>query len=122
MFEHKLNPGKNAILCVLKGKFDADEARRYNERFKAGVDQLKPGMIVITDLTEYVPAEEEVRAILQEGTEYALKKGIEHSVRIVTDSVASKVSNIQFNTTARRLGYQADVVNSMDEAKRLLGW
>lgn len=122
MFEHKINPARNAILCILQGKFDADEARRYNERFKAGVDQLQPGMIVITDLTDYVPAEESVRAILQEGTEYALAKGIDHSVRIVTDTVASKVSNIQFNSTARKLGYKADVVNSMDEAKHLLGW
>lgn len=122
MFDHKINPSKNAILCILKGKFDDDEARRYNERFKQGVDQLQPGMTVITDLTEYVPADESVREILQEGTEYALSKGIGHSVRIVPEKVTSKISNIQFNTTARKLGYEVDVVHSMDEAKELLGW
>ncbi len=122
MFEHKINADKNAILCILKGKFDPEEARKYNESFKRGVDKLDPGMVVITDLTEYVPAEEEVRAILQEGTEYGLAKGIGHSVRIVEESMPSKVSNIQFNTTARKLGYQVDVVHSLDEAMKLLGW
>jgi len=122
MFEHKLNLQKNAILCILKGRFDEDEAHRYNEKFMAGVDQLKPGMVVITDLTEYTPADEAVRAVLQIGTEYALGKGIGHSVRIVPDKVTAQVSNIQFNQTARKLGYTVDVVESLEEAKQLLGW
>lgn len=122
MFEHKLNQQKNAVLCILKGRFDEDEARRYNARFMAAVDQLAPGMIVITDLTEYTPADEAIRAVLQEGTEYALAKGIAHSVRIVPDKVTAQVSNIQFNQTARKLGYTVDVVESLEEAKKLLGW
>jgi hypothetical protein len=122
MFEHQINENKNAIFCVLKGSFDEEEAHQYNAKFKEGIDRLKPGITVITDLTGYTPAEESVRIILKEGTEYALAKGIDHSVRIVDESVTSEVSNIQFNKTARSLGYTVDVVRSFEEAKEILGW
>lgn len=122
MFDHKINVAKNAILCVLKGQFDEQEARQYNQKFIEGVDQLQSGMTVITDLTEYTPADEAVRLILKEGTEYAVAKGIGRSVRIVNESVTSEVGNIQFNKTARSLGYTVDVVRSFDEAKEILGW
>lgn len=123
VFEHKINRSRNAILCVMKGKFNADEARQYNARFIEGVDQLEPPITVITDLREYVPADESVRAILQEGTAYAVEKGIKRGVRIVTeDSVTSSIGNIQFNTTARKLGYTVDIAHSMEEATQLLGW
>ena len=35
MFEFRINAARNAVLCVLKGQFDADEARRYVAKFKA---------------------------------------------------------------------------------------
>lgn len=122
MYDLKINPGKNAILCVLKGRFDADEAREYVEKFKEGVDRLAPGMTVITDLSEFTPTDDEVRRILQEGSAYAVNKGVDRGVRIVTEAVGSKVGNIQLNKTARELGYKVDVVHSLGEAKRLLGW
>ena len=122
MFEHKLNLNKNAILCVMKGQFDEEEARQYNIKFKQGVDQLDPGMTVITDLREFVPADESVRLVFAEGTEYALAKGIGRSVRIVNESVTSEVANIQLNKTARTLGYEVEIARSFDEAKKILGW
>lgn len=122
MFDHKLNVGKNAILCILKGQFDEEEARLYNIKFKEGVDQLKPGMTVITDLSGFTPANEAVRLVFAEGTEYAVAKGIGRSVRIVEDTVGSEISNIQFNKTSRKLGYTVEIVRTFDEAKELLGW
>lgn len=122
MFDFKINPGKNAIMCILKGKFDADEAIDYVARFKEGVDRLKPGMVVITDLTEFMPTDDSVREILQTGSAYAVEKGVGRGIRVVAESVGSKVGNIQLNKTARELGYDIDVVGSLEEAKELLGW
>ena len=122
MFDHKLNLGKNIILCIMEGQFDEEEARRYIEKFKQGVDKLGPDMTIISDLREYKPTTEAVRLVLAEGTKYALAKGIGRNVRIVNTSVGSEVSNIQFNKTARTLGYKADVVRNLEEAKQLLGW
>jgi hypothetical protein len=122
MFDHKLNVGKNAILCILDGQFDEEEARQYNIKFKEGVDQLQPGMTVITDLSSFTPANEAVRLVFAEGTEYAVAKGISRSVRIVEDTVGSEVSNIQFNKTSRKLGYEVEIVRSFEAAKELLGW
>lgn len=122
MFELKINPAKNAILCVLRGKFEAEEAREYVVRFKEGVDRLKPGMVVITDLTEFTPTDDDVRSILQEGSAYAIQRGVGRGIRVVAESVGSKVGNIQLNKTARALGYEVEVVGSLEEAKQLLGW
>ena len=64
---------------------------------------MEPWFTVITDLRDFTPADEAVRLVFAEGTEYALSKGLERSVRIVKQSVASEVGNIQFNKTARTL-------------------
>ena len=122
MFEFKINQAKNAVLCILEGKFDADEARGYNEKFCAAIDQLEPGLTIITDLTHYIPAGDEVRSVLAEGTRYARGKGVAENVRIVSDDVGSQVGNIQLNKTARDLGYEVKVVHSLKEARQALGW
>ena len=122
MFELKINPGKNAILCVLKGRFDEDEARDYVEKFKQGVDQLQNDIIVITDLTDFMPTDDAVRKLLSEGTAYALERGVSRGIRVVDETVGSQVGNIQMNRTARQLGYEVEVVGSLEAAKQLLGW
>lgn len=122
MFELKINPGKNAILCVLKGRFDEAEARDYVVKFKQGVDQLKTDIIVITDLTEFMPTDDKIREVLSEGTAYALERGVSRGIRVVDDSVGSQVGNIQMNKTARQLGYEVEVVGTLEAAKQLLGW
>ena len=122
MFELKINPGKNAILCVLKGRFDEAEARDYVLKFKQGVDQLQTDIIVITDLTEFMPTDDVVRELLSEGTSYALERGVGRGIRVVDESVGSQVGNIQMNKTARELGYDVEIVGSLEAAKQLLGW
>ncbi len=91
------------------------------KNFKRGVDQLKPGFIVITDITEYAPPSEEVRLILVTGTQHAVERGMSRLIRIVTDSVTSNIGTIQFNRGARELGYIADEMKSLDEAMKLTG-
>ncbi|MEM9300672.1 MAG: hypothetical protein AAGE01_01095 [Pseudomonadota bacterium] len=122
MFDFRINHARNALYCILEGRFDAEETRRFAERFRAAVDELEPGMVIITDLTGFIPTDEEVRQLAQEATAYAAERGISRAVRIVADSVGSRVGNIQLTRTARASGYQADVVTSMDEARSLLGW
>jgi len=122
MYELKINTEKNAILCVLKGRFDADEAREYVQRFKEGVNRLEPGMVIITDLSEFVPSDDEARSILRDGSAYAVERGLGRGIRVVRDNVGSRVGNIQLNRSARELGYDVEVVTSREEAFRLLGW
>lgn len=121
MYDFKLNKPKNAILCVLKGRFEEAEARAYVAKYKQGIDQLKPGFSVIADVSKFVPTTDEIRDVLLEGTAYAVRKGMARAVRIVDESALSQVSNAQLDRTARGLGYQADVVSSMAEATALLG-
>jgi hypothetical protein len=122
MFEIKINTGKNAILCVMKGRFDQDEAREYVTRFKDGLDKLQDEVVIITDISEFTPSDEDVRTILREGSSYADKKGVARGIRVVSDNVGSSISNIQFNRGAREIGYKTESVHSLDDAKRLLDW
>ncbi|MDM8525631.1 hypothetical protein QUF80_19855 [Desulfococcaceae bacterium HSG8] len=122
MFQIKINVSKNAILCILKGRFESEGAREYIEKFKEGVDKLKPGFVVITDISTFMPTSDEVRLIFRQGTEYAVGRGMSRAIRIVSEIVASKIGNIQFNRAAKELGYEAEEVTSLEEAKKLLNW
>ncbi|MDM8515137.1 hypothetical protein QUF76_02970 [Desulfobacterales bacterium HSG16] len=122
MYQLKINAARNAILCVLKGRFEVDDAKEYVEKFKEGVDKLRPGFIVITDISEFIPSTDEVRLIFRQGTEYAVARRISRAIRIVSDNVASQIGNLQFNRTAKELGYKTEDVNSLEKAKTILGW
>ena len=122
MFDIKINTSRNAILCVLIGQFDYSEAERYVEKFKAGVDKLKPGYTVISDLRDFSPAKEDARTVLQEAIEYSVSRERGRVIRIVADSVGSKVGNIQLNRASREMGYDVDVVATLAEAEKLMGW
>ncbi|MDX1569296.1 MAG: hypothetical protein R3200_02350 [Xanthomonadales bacterium] len=122
MFEFKINATKNAVLCVLSGQFDAAEARQYVSKFKAACDQLQPGFTIISDLREFAPAKEDAQKILQEGIQYALDKQRGRAFRIVDESVGSQVGNLQLNRSARQMGYDVEVVNSMAEVNEAMGW
>jgi len=122
MFEFKLNTNRNAVLCVLKGQFDADEARQYTDRFIQACDQLQPGFTIISDLREFAPARDDAREILQRGIKYAIDKQRGRAFRIVNESVGSQVGNLQLNRSARQMGYEVEVVNSMAEVNQAMGW
>ena len=122
MFEFKINTTRNAVLCVLTGQFDAEEARQYTARFKAACDQLNPGFTIISDLRGFAPAQDDAREILQVGIQYALDKKRGRAFRIVNQSVGSQVGNLQLNRSARQMGYEVEIVNSMDEVSSAMGW
>ena len=122
IFEFKINNKRNALLCVLKGQFDAREARAYTDRFKEACDQMEPGFTIISDLREFQPAKEEAHEILQEGIRHALARQRGRAFRIVNETVGSQVGNLQLTKTARQMGYDVEVVTSMDEVVRAMGW
>jgi len=125
MYDLKLNLKENAILCEMKGKFTSSEAEQYVQKFISGIDKLSPNFIVITDISDFIRAEDEVRKILMKGTKYAMERKIGRAFRIVSSKVASKIGNIQFNRTIEELGntpVEIEEVTSLEEVKRILGW
>ncbi|MEZ4527608.1 MAG: hypothetical protein R2941_16940 [Desulfobacterales bacterium] len=122
MFQIKINYKRNALLNVMSGRIDAEEARSIVRKFQEGVNKLKPGFAVITDITDFVPTTEEVRNILRDATRYAVKHGLGRTVRIVSNNLTSSIGSIQFNRTEKNLGCMSEVVTSLSEAKKILGW
>lgn len=122
MFDFRINKKRNAILCVLKGQFDAAEAREYTKRFMAACDEMTQGFTIISDLRDFSPAKDDAAEILKEGIQYAIDKKRGRAFRIVTESVGSQIGNMQLNRTARQLGYDVEVVNSMEEVNHAMGW
>ncbi len=121
MFQIKINSTRNTILCILEGRFDPAEAKEYIKKFKNGVDKLSPNFIVITDISEFIPTDDDVRDILRQGTEYAVNHRMGRAIRIVSDRITSKIGNIQFNRAAQDLGYKAEEVSSLEDAKKMIG-
>ncbi len=122
MFQIKINYKRNALLNVMSGRIDAEEARNLVKKFREGVDKLRPGFVVITDITDFVPTTEDVRNILRDATRYAVKNGLGRTLRIVSDNLTSSIGSIQFNRTEKSLGCNAEIVTSLAQAKKVLGW
>jgi len=116
----RFNASKNVVHSIVSGKFSSQDAEQYVERFIAAVDNLAPGFTLIFDITDFIPTEEDVWNALKRGTAYAVEKGMARVIRVVGDSMTSKVGNIQWNRAARDLGYQVDVVENFEQAQALL--
>ncbi|QTA89134.1 Uncharacterized protein dnm_051820 [Desulfonema magnum] len=118
----KISPQKNVILVVLAGRMDTGGAREAVKKFKKGVDKLKPGFVSIVDITTYIPVSEDVHAIFKNAIKYALEHKMSRVIRVVADTPMSKIGSVEFNRIAQELDYVAEQVNSLEEAKKMLGW
>lgn len=121
MYDLKVNDKHNVMLIVIGGRMDMQEAVAYNAKYMDCIDHMQPGFAVIVDLTNFIATEEDVRVELKKANAYAVEKGLGRVVRVVPDSMTSAIGNIQLNRQARELGYQAEMVSTLEEAKAVLG-
>jgi hypothetical protein len=121
MYELKMNQKHNVMLITIDGRMEMDEAIVYNQKYMECIDHMQPGFAVIVDLSKFVATEEDVRVELKKANAYAVEKGLGRVIRIVPGDMSSTVGNIQLNRQARELGYETEVVSTLEEAKAALG-
>lgn len=118
MYEVKSNIPKNRIYLVIKGKVDLEEIKKVSAAIIAESKRLKTGFGVISNIMDFIPADESVRTVMMETMRLMKEGGMGHVVRIVKqDGVV--VAN-QWQRTSRQAGYSAEQAYSVEEAEHIL--
>jgi hypothetical protein len=109
---------KNWFYITVRGKLTAVEASQVSEKTVAEAKKLKPGFGTISDISQFIPADEETRSIIQNTMVKIKGLGMGHVVRIT--SCDNFVSANQWQRSSRGVGYTASEAPNRDEAEKLL--
>jgi hypothetical protein len=116
MYEIRSNAHKNRLYITVKGRLDVNEVKLFVSSALQEAKKLKMGFGVISDISEFSPASEEVRQMMQDGMNSLKNMGIGPVVRVIQAQNAV-VSN-QWQRSSRTVGYAADQAYSVEEAEK----
>ena len=108
--------GANRVYVTLKGFSSDEEMAQHVARTAAEVRRVKPGFVMISDISQMKPATPNGTKMLQDIMQLYVKQGIAKLVRIVGDDVIAKG---QFNRLAKEAGIPVHYVSSRDEAEKI---
>ena len=117
MFTIEADIEKNRLYVKLVGFFDYDEMKDSTDKTIVEAKKLKPGFDVINDVSEFKPAAQDLLKEIERAQSFLKKAGVRHGVRV---EGKAKLTNIQFNRIGKTVNYIADVVETMEEAEKLL--
>ncbi len=106
----------NRIYVTLAGFSNDQEMEQHIVRVTAEVRRLKPGFVMISDISRMKSATPNGTKMLQDIMQLYNRHGIAKIIRIVGDDVIAKN---QFNRLAKDAGIPVAYVGSMDEAEKL---
>ena len=106
----------NRVYVTLRGFSNDQEMKEHVDRVSAEVRKLKPGFVMISDISQMKPATPTGTAMLQDIMQLYKKQGIARIIRIVGEDVIAKG---QFNRVSREVGIPVDYVKSLAEAEKL---
>jgi hypothetical protein len=118
MIEIHADLAKNWFYITLSGKFNAVEANQIADKTVAEAKKLKPGFGTISDISQFIPADEETRTILQNTMVKVKNLGMGHVVRITGKE--NFISANQWQRSSRGVGYTASEAPNREEAEKLL--
>ena len=117
MHEIRADQSKNRLYITLGGFSSLDQVEQTVQEVKQAIQNLRPGFDVITDVSSYRPAREEVAAAIQQMQVFLKSAGMRRVVRVLSSSA---IAGMQFNRLGKEAGYQASHVSSLEEAEKLL--
>ena len=110
-------PAKNRIYMKLKGFLSDDQVQAAADKFLDELKNLKPGIDIINDISEFKPASARGAEIIQNAQKQVAQLGVRKLVRIVDNRV---LGLLQFKTTSKGAGYDGVTVHSLAEAEKYL--
>jgi hypothetical protein len=121
-YEVRVNLAKNRIYIFFRGFMKDEVVKAAVDQIVAGVDRLKPGFDVITDISTFRPAGKQGTEEITRGQDYINRHGVHRIVRVV-DAKKNLVSQNQFarlseNTYDKKINIES--VGSLAEAESLL--
>ncbi|MCE1253038.1 MAG: hypothetical protein LWX83_05755 [Anaerolineae bacterium] len=118
MYEIRVNVNKNRLYMTVKGFMDFMESKIFANSVLQEANKLKPGFGCVSDLSEFVPGNEEVRNIVMDAVHNAQNIGAGPAMRVVKQK-----DLLVENQLSSSLGYGITQVYSYEEAdKKLDGW
>jgi hypothetical protein len=116
MYEIHADVKKNRVYIVLKEFMNDEQMKAAADKTIREIDKLRPGFAIITDISQYKPASPEGAKEIERAQAYAQQKGLKRVIRITGDIIGF----MQFQRIASKGGYVVDIVNSIEEADKLL--
>ncbi len=118
MFKIEANTQQNYLIMQLEGFFNSEEIIEAAQKTKDEVDKLKPGFIIINDISKFKPVNQDSTIYIKDAQKYVFMKGAKKVIRVVE----SVISNLQFNRTkkAAQADYDVFEVSSMEEALKMI--
>ncbi len=117
MFSVEALVGKNRLVIRLWGVVTDAEALQIGDAALAALERLRPGFDILSDLHGVTALPESSSGQFDRVVEAARARGFRRVVRVVGHSVAAAV---RFQRSSRRVGHEAYLAFSLEEAERLL--
>lgn len=112
----KADTAANRVYVTLRGFSSDEEMQDHVSRVAAEVRKLKPGFVMISDISQMKSATPNGTRMLQDIMQLYRKQGIARIIRIVGEDVIAKG---QFNRLAKEAGIEVHYVSSRDAAEKL---
>jgi len=109
---------KNRLYITLNGFFTNDELVTAADKIIEETNKLKPGFIVINDISNFKPASQSGMSEIKRAQMYVKEKGAQRIIRVIGEAA---LTSMQLSRTAKEIGYEADAVATVAEAEKLLG-
>ena len=106
----------NRVYVTLAGFSGDQEMEQHVARVATEVRRLKPGFVMISDISQMRPATPHGTRLLQDMMVLYKKHGIARIIRIVGDDV---IARGQFNRISKEAGIPVDYVSSLAAAEEL---
>ncbi len=118
MYNNHCDTQKNRLYVIFAGKMDVEEIRAACTNVLDEAKQLKPGFGIITDLSEFVPTNEDGRMVIQDTMTSLMEIGVKHVVRVIP--VEAAVTGLQWQRSSRTAGYQASQALTLADAEAMM--
>ena len=112
----KADTAANRVYVTLRGFSSDEEMQQHVSRVATEVRKLKPGFVMISDISQMKPATPNGTKMLQDVMQVYKQRGIARIIRIVGDDV---IARGQFNRLAKDAGIEVHYVSSHAEAEKL---
>jgi hypothetical protein len=116
MFAVRSDPGRNRLYLTMAGHLGAEERQAVIKLLMAEAAHLEPGFDIVSDISALHPTDEAGFKDLLRAKAALKLRGSGRVVRVVK----IPLSRIQFTRVSEAAGFDADCVDSVEEADRLL--
>jgi hypothetical protein len=116
MFEVHSDPGRNRLYIILRGHLEGPERQAAMKAILTEADKLAPGFGVVTDISALHASDQEGFKDFLRAKSGLRMKGVGPVIRVVK----IPLSRIQVERISATAGYEAEHVDSIEEADRRL--